>query len=103
MTLQGAGLRARRTRLGPLVTGRILLIAGLLVAFADQALANWWIARASDETCLVVDIEPTGNDRAITKVGNDVYETSEQAEADVKKLCGELKGKDQPSDPGNAE
>jgi len=67
MTFQGAGLRARRNRLGPLMTSRILLIVVLLFAFADPALANWWIARASDETCLVVDIEPRGNDRAITK------------------------------------
>jgi hypothetical protein len=85
------------------MTIRILLIGVLLFAFADPALANWWIVRSSDETCLVVDIEPRGNDKAVTKVGNDVYETSEQAEADVKKLCGESKGEDQPRDPGNAE
>ena len=78
------------------MTARLLLIAVLLFAFADPALANWWIARASDETCLVVDIEPTGNDESVTKVGKDVYQTSEQADADVKQLCGESKGKDQP-------
>lgn len=50
-----------------------------------------------------MDIEPRGNDKAVTKVGNDVYETSEQAEAGVKKLCGESKGEDQPRDRGNAE
>ena len=70
---------------------------------ADPALAKWWIVRASDKTCLVVDIEPKGNDKTVTKVGNDVYETPEQAEADVKKLCRESKGEDQPRDPGNAE
>ena len=85
------------------MTSRILLIGVLLLVFADPALANWWIVRSSDETCLVVDIEPRGNDKAVTKVGNDVYETSEQAEAGVKKLCGESKGEDQPRDRGNAE
>jgi hypothetical protein len=82
---------------------RLLLIAVLLLAFADPALANWWIVRASDEKCLVVDIEPTGNDKTVTKVGKDVYQTPEQAEADVKRLCKESKDEDQPPrDPGNA-
>ena len=60
---------------------RLLLIAVLLLAFADPARANWWIVRSSDEKCLVVDIEPTGNDKTVTKVGKDVYQTPEQAEA----------------------
>ncbi len=82
---------------------RLLLMAGLLLAFADQALANWWIVRASDEKCLVVDLEPMGNDKTVTKVG-EVYQTPEQAEADVKRLCKESKAEDQPPrDPGNAE
>jgi hypothetical protein len=85
------------------MTSRILLIVVLLFAFADPALAKWWIVRASDKTCLVVDIEPKGNDKAVTKVGNDVYETPEQAEAAVKKLCGESKGEGQPRDSGNPE
>jgi hypothetical protein len=67
---------------------RLLLLAVLLVlAFVDPALANWWIVRAADGKCLVVDIEPSGKD--ITKVGKDVYESREQAEADVKKVCKE--------------
>lgn len=82
---------------------RLLLMAVLLLAFADQALANWWIVRASDEKCLVVDIEPTGNDKTVTKVG-EVYQTPEQAEADVKRLCKESKAEDrQPRNPGSAE
>jgi hypothetical protein len=82
---------------------RLLLIAVLLLAFADPARANWWIVRASDEKCLVVDIEPTGNDKTVTKVGKDVYQTPEQAEADVKRLCKESKAEDQPPrDPGKA-
>ena len=84
---------------------RLLLIAVLLLGFADPALANWWIVRASDEKCLVVDIGPKGNDKAVTKVGKDVYQTPEQAEADAnKRLCKESKAEGQlPRDPGNAE
>jgi hypothetical protein len=83
---------------------RLLLIAVLLLGFADPALANWWIVRSSDEKCLVVDIEPTDNDKTITKVGKDVYQTREQAEADVKKLCKESNAHDRaPRPPGNAE
>lgn len=81
---------------------RSLLIAVLLLASADQALASWWIVRASDETCLVVDIEPTGTDKGITKLGKDNYETAAQAEADVKLLCKEQNAKPT-REPGNAE
>ena len=68
---------------------RSLLIGTLLVAgtFATPAFGDWWIVRSSDETCLVVDIEPTGNEKGITKIGKDSYPTAEQAEADVKQLC----------------
>jgi len=66
---------------------RVLLIAVLFVAVADPALANWWIVRASDKQCLVVDIEPTGKDKNVTKIGKEVYPTREEAEADVKRLC----------------
>ena len=31
-------------------------------------------------------MEPTGNDKTVTKVG-EVYQTPEQAEADVKRIC----------------
>ena len=83
---------------------RFLLIAVLLLAFADPALANWWIVRAADEKCLVVDIEPSDNDKNVTNVGKDVYQTREQAEADVKKLCKESNAHDRaPRPPGNAE
>jgi len=55
----------------------------LLVAASDTVFANWWIVRASDGTCLVVDVEPLGKDKGITKIGKDVYQTPDQAEADV--------------------
>ena len=45
------------------------------------------IIRASDKKCLVVDIEPIGKDKSITKIGKQVYLTREEAEADVKRLC----------------
>ena len=65
---------------------RSLSIGTVLIAaiFASPAFANWWIVRSSDGTCLVVDIEPTGKDQSVTKVGKDAYQTAEQAEADVK-------------------
>jgi SepF-like predicted cell division protein (DUF552 family) len=66
---------------------RVLLVTVLFVAVADPALANWWIVRASDKQCLVVDIEPTGKDKNVTKIGKEVYPTREEAEADVKRLC----------------
>jgi hypothetical protein len=83
---------------------RVLLIAVLFTAIPDPALANWWIVRASDGKCIVVDIEPTGKDKTVTKVGKDYYQTPDQAEADVKRLCKESKSGDQPAGkPGNAE
>ena len=108
--LRLAGQRSRKARSANRPTSlshdmacRSLLIAVLLVAVADPALANWWIVRASDGKCVVVDIEPTENDKTVTKVGKDVYQTPERAEADVKRLCKESKAPDQPPrDPGNA-
>jgi len=70
---------------------RVLLTAVLVVVVANTALANWWIVRASDGKCVVVDIEPTGKDKDVTRVGKDVYQTPDQAEVDVKRLCKESK------------
>ena len=64
-----------------------VLIGALLLALPDPALANWWIVRASDKQCLVVDIEPTGKDKSVTRIGKMAYPTREEAEADVKRLC----------------
>jgi hypothetical protein len=47
---------------------RFLSIAGILFT-AEPALADWWIVRASDQKCLVVDLEPSANDKDLTKVG----------------------------------
>jgi len=76
---------------------RVLLTVVLVIAVADPALANWWIVRASDGKCVVVDLEPTGKDKNVTKVGKDVYQTPDEAEADVKRLCKESKPTDQPT------
>ena len=66
----------------------LLIVTTLLgVLAATPAFANWWIVRSSDETCLVVDIEPTGKEKGITKIGKDSYPTAEQAEADVKRFA----------------
>ena len=81
---------------------RFVLMAVLLPAFADPSLASWWIVRASDEKCLVVDIEPRDNDKSVTKVGKDVYQTADEAEADVKRLCKGVNPEDAPPVvPGN--
>jgi hypothetical protein len=86
--------------------GRSLLVVTLAIAgtFASPALAKWWIVRSSDETCLVVDIEPTGKERGITKIGKDFYPTAEQAEADLKQLCkSEAQSKRNPANPKEAQ
>jgi SepF-like predicted cell division protein (DUF552 family) len=57
------------------------------ISLATPAYANWWIVRSSDGKCLVVDIEPTSKDKDVTQVGKDTYQTEEQAEAGVKRLC----------------
>ena len=46
---------------------RVLLTVALVTAVADPALANWWIVRASDGKCVVVDIEPTGKDKTLRR------------------------------------
>jgi hypothetical protein len=74
------------------------IAAGLLVSSANSALANWWLIRSSDGKCLVVDVEPTGKDKDVTKTGKDVYQSEEQAQADAKRFC-----RDQPTEKGNKE
>ena len=63
----------------------------LMVSTASPPLANWWLVRSSDGKCLVVDIEPTGKDKNVTKIGKDVYHSADQAEADAKRLCKDAK------------
>jgi hypothetical protein len=65
----------------------LVLTGALLLAVPNPALANWWIVRAADKQCLVVDIQPTGKDKSVAKIGKTVYPTREEAEADVKRLC----------------
>ena len=65
----------------------LVWLGALLFALPNPARANWWVVRASDKKCLVVDIEPTGKDKSITKIGKGAYLTREEAEADVKRLC----------------
>ena len=60
-------------------------------AFVRPALADWWIVRSADGGCLVVDIQPTGKDPTVTKVGKDSYQTEAEANADLKRLCEEPK------------
>ena len=84
------------------MANRFLLIAVLLLASPIQ-LARIGGLFAPPEKCLVVDIEPPGNDKNVRKVGKDVYQTREQAEADVKGLCKEPNATAPTSTPGNAE
>jgi len=71
-----------------------LVIALILTLSATSALANWWLVRSSDGKCLVVDIEPSGKDTTVTKIGKDLYQTADQAEADAKRLCKDAKSPD---------
>ena len=70
------------------MTRRLLFVAVFSLAFAKPAFANWWIVRSSDGQCLVVDIEPAGI--GVTKMGKEVYQTEEQAEAEAKRVCKRL-------------
>ena len=67
--------------------GLLAITVVLTFSATTPAFANWWVVRSSDETCLVVDIEPTGKEKGTTKIGKDSNPTAEQAEADVKRLC----------------
>jgi hypothetical protein len=87
-----AGFPAGRERAGSLLLATnkqarlsMVLAMVVLLTFANPVLANWWIVRAADGKCLAVDVEPSGHD--VAKVGKDVYQTREQAEAAVKILC----------------
>jgi hypothetical protein len=74
-----------------------LIAAVLTFSATNSALANWWLVRSSDGKCLVVDIEPTDKDKNVTKIGKNVYQSADEAEADAKRLCKETKKPDQPA------
>lgn len=67
----------------------LLLTAAVFsgVLLPRPGLADWWVVRSSDETCLVVDVEPTPGDKGVTKIGKNRYPTAAEAEADLKRLC----------------
>ena len=65
-----------------------------MFADANPAVAGWWLVRSSDGKCLVVDIETTDKDKTVTKIGKDVYQSADQAEADAKLICTEAKPQD---------
>jgi SepF-like predicted cell division protein (DUF552 family) len=67
----------------------------LICSAANPALASWWLVRSSDGKCLVVDMEPTDKDKNVTKIGKDVYQSANQAEADAKRICSEAKAPDE--------
>ena len=65
----------------------VACLAAVTILSASSALANWWVVRSSDGKCLVVDVEPTSENKDVTKHGKDVYLSKDQAEADAKRLC----------------
>jgi hypothetical protein len=83
------------------VTGTLGTILPLIIGAAAMLLAttsavsSWWLVRSSDGKCLVVDIEPTHKDKGVTKIGKDVYQSADEAEADAKRLCKEAAASDQ--------
>jgi len=78
------------------MTRRLLFVAVFSLALANPAFANWWLVRPMAS----VSIEPAGT--GVTKMGKEVYQTQEQAEADAKRVCKEPKAS-VPREPKNAE
>ena len=71
----------------------LVLAIALILTFSatNSAMATWWLVRSSDGKCLVVDIEPTGKDENVTKIGKGVYQSADEAEAEAKRLCKDAK------------
>ena len=68
------------------MTLRYPLVAALLVAFATPALAaEVYIVRGPDKKCVVVEQKPTATE--IVVVGDKVYATRTEAEAEIKVVC----------------
>jgi len=65
---------------------RYPLVAALVLAFATPALAaEFYIVRDPDKKCVVVEQKPTATE--IVVVGDKVYATRTEAEADIKVVC----------------
>jgi hypothetical protein len=56
------------------------IVIVLIFSTTNSALASWWLVRSSEGKCLVVNIEPTDQDKTVTKIGNEAYQSADQAE-----------------------
>jgi hypothetical protein len=61
----------------------------MAISAPTSVFGDWWIVRSADEKCLVVDVEPNPGDEGVTKIGKENYQSAEEAEADLKRICGE--------------
>jgi hypothetical protein len=66
-----------------------LLAAGMLVAFAAPAFADYYIVHGPDRQCRVVDRYVPGEDHDIVRVGPLRFGTRDEAERQVRVVCRE--------------
>jgi hypothetical protein len=66
---------------------RLALFAVLVLGAASPAFADYWIVRAPDRTCMIVDEPPDTSDESIQIVGQQLYVTREAAEEDIAVAC----------------
>jgi hypothetical protein len=64
-----------------------LLAAGMLVAFAAPAFADYYIVHGPDRQCRVVERYVQGEDRDIVRVGPLRFGTRDEAERQVRVVC----------------
>jgi hypothetical protein len=66
---------------------RLALTAALAPGAASPAFADYWIVRAADRTCTIVDEPPEESEESVQVVGQQLYVTREAAEEDMKIAC----------------
>ena len=66
-----------------------LALGFFLILFTGHAVARkgFWIVKGPEQNCTIVETEPAPTQTAIEKLGKSRYDTREEAEDDLDRVC----------------
>lgn len=67
--------------------GMLIILFGALSNGQAMAEKRFWIVKGPELNCTIVETEPKPTQTAIEKLGKSSYDTREEAEADLDRVC----------------
>ena len=67
--------------------GMLIILFGALSNVQAMAERRFWIVKGPELNCTIVETEPKPTQTAIEKLGKSSYDTREEAEADLDRVC----------------